>query len=175
MNLSNVAQLFHIGNKYNPYYSLVRIINIQESPYIDFTVAHPYPTQSGSNLTQQQTESLIDQYISDAHNILKKPFIMEEFNVSGVDRAQWWSNMMAEIEKAVGDGDCFWWYDNLQIKAYLPAWKRQCPDPDAGSERHTATNNEKMENLMETKYTRERVGTTSCIDDSPNSVEDPTQ
>jgi mannan endo-1,4-beta-mannosidase len=93
------------GDEGNPF------VYIQESPYIDFTSAHPYPTESWANLTLAQTESLIDQWVSDSHNVVGKPFFMGEYNVFGVDRSTWWSGMQGEIEKDNADGDAFWWYE----------------------------------------------------------------
>jgi mannan endo-1,4-beta-mannosidase len=97
------------GDEGNPF------VYIQESPYIDFTSAHPYPTESWANLTLAQTETLIDQWVSDSHNVVGKPFFMGEFNVLsyvvGSNRPAWWSGMLGEIEKDGGDGDAFWWYE----------------------------------------------------------------
>src|SRR5437879_9796200 len=97
------------GDEGNPF------VYVQESPYIDFTSAHPYPTESWANLTLAQTETLIDQWVSDAHNVVGKPFFMGEFNVLsyvvGSNRPAWWSGMMGEIEKDNADGDAFWWYE----------------------------------------------------------------
>lgn len=97
------------GDEGNPF------VYIQESPYIDFTSAHPYPTESWANLTLAQTEALIDKWVSDSHNIVGKPFFMGEFNVLsyvvGSNRPAWWNGMMGEIEKDGGDGDAFWWYE----------------------------------------------------------------
>lgn len=97
------------GDEGNPF------VYIQQSPYIDFTSAHPYPTESWANLTLAQTEALIDQWVSDAHNVVGKPFFMGEFNVLsyvvGSNRPAWWSGMMGEIEKDGADGDAFWWYE----------------------------------------------------------------
>lgn len=97
------------GDEGNPF------IYIQESPYIDFTSAHPYPTESWANLTIAQTQALIGQWISDSHNVIGKPFFMGEFNVSNVDRSSWWSAIYAEMETAGGDGDAFWWYETTNV------------------------------------------------------------
>lgn len=98
------------GNSGNPF------IFIQQSPYIDFTSAHPYPTEPWANLTIAQTQTLIDTWVNDSHNIVGKPFFMGEFNVlswavGATGRSPWWSAMMGEIEKDNADGDAFWWYD----------------------------------------------------------------
>jgi mannan endo-1,4-beta-mannosidase len=93
------------GDAGNPF------VYIQQSPYIDFTSAHPYPTESWANLTLAQTQTLIDKWVSDSHNLVGKPFVMGEYNVQGVDRSAWWTGMQGEIEKDGGDGDLFWWYE----------------------------------------------------------------
>jgi hypothetical protein len=93
------------GNSGNPF------VYIQQSPYIDFTSAHPYPTASWANLTQAQTKTLIDQWVSDSHNVVGKPFVMGEYNVeTSFDRTSWWQAMLGEIEAVGGDGDAFWNY-----------------------------------------------------------------
>jgi len=97
------------GDEGNPF------VYIQESPYIDFTSAHPYPTESWANLTIAQTQTLIGQWISDSHNVIGKPFFMGEFNVSNVDRSSWWSAIYSEMEAAGGDGDAFWWYETTNV------------------------------------------------------------
>ncbi|MGC1378760.1 MAG: cellulose binding domain-containing protein [Anaerolineales bacterium] len=95
------------GDEGNPF------VYIQQSPYIDFTSAHPYPTETWANLTLAQTQTLIAAWISDAHNVVAKPFFMGEFNtLPGVDRTTWWNGMYGELEKDGGDGDAFWWYEN---------------------------------------------------------------
>ncbi len=95
------------GDEGNPF------VYIQQSPYIDFTSAHPYPTETWANLTIAQTQALIAAWISDSHSVVGKPFFMGEFNtLPGVDRTTWWNAMYGEMEKDGGDGDAFWWYEN---------------------------------------------------------------
>ncbi len=94
------------GNSGNPF------IYIQESPYIDFTSAHPYPNESWANLTLAQTEALIAQWISNSHSVVGKPFFMGEFNTQGVDRSTWWTGIYGTMEADGGDGSAFWWYEN---------------------------------------------------------------
>jgi mannan endo-1,4-beta-mannosidase len=94
------------GNSGNPF------VYIHQSPYVDFTSAHPYPTESWANLTLDQTRTLIGAWISDSHNVVGKPFFLGEFNTKGVDRSTWWSGIYAEMEADGGDGSAFWWYEN---------------------------------------------------------------
>ncbi|MGC1377731.1 MAG: cellulose binding domain-containing protein [Anaerolineales bacterium] len=95
------------GNGGNPF------IYIHQSPYIDFTSAHPYPTEPWANLTLAQTQTLIRAWISDSHNVVGKPFFMGEFNtLPTVDRSTWWQGIYSEMEADGGDGSAFWWYAN---------------------------------------------------------------
>ena len=95
------------GDEGNPF------VYIQQSPYIDFTSAHPYPNESWANLTLAQTQTLIRAWISDSHNVVGKPFFMGEFNTLSyvvADRSTWWTPLYSDFEAADGDGSAFWWY-----------------------------------------------------------------
>jgi len=89
-------------------------IIIHQSPYIDFCSVHPYPTESWANLNIAATQALLQHWISDAHNIVKKPIVVAEFNVdkSHGSRSTWWSAIYDTIENQDAAGDCFWWYEN---------------------------------------------------------------
>jgi len=109
------------GDEGNPF------VNIQESPYIDFTSAHPYPNEGWANLSLAQTLTLIDAWTSDAHNVVGKPFFMGEFNTQGVDRSTWWTSIFNELQTQNADGSAFWWYpdsqaggDNYSVKHGAP-------------------------------------------------------
>ncbi|WP_377269914.1 cellulose binding domain-containing protein [Peterkaempfera sp. SMS 1(5)a] len=97
------------GDEGNPF------VYVQESPYIDFTSAHPYTTEEWANLSLDQTKALIRSWISDSHNVVGKPFFMGEFNVKNVDRSTWWSGIYSDFEAADGDGSAFWWYMDRQV------------------------------------------------------------
>ncbi|MCD1257847.1 cellulase family glycosylhydrolase [Paenibacillus athensensis] len=97
------------GDEGNPF------VYIHQSPYIDFTTAHPYPTEYWANLSLQQTSNLIHQYVSDSHNLVGKPFVMAEFNVSNVDRTLWWSTIYQALEQSGADGSEFWWYEDHNV------------------------------------------------------------
>jgi len=96
------------GDEGNPF------VHIQESPFIDFTSAHPYPTEEWANLTLEQTKELINSWISDSHDVIGKPFFMGEFNTKNVDRVTWWRELYASFEANDGDGSAFWWYPDAQ-------------------------------------------------------------
>ncbi|GGM48375.1 cellulose binding domain-containing protein [Dactylosporangium sucinum] len=97
------------GDEGNPF------VYIHQSPYIDFTSAHPYPTESWANLGIEQTKALIRAWINDSHNVVGKPFFMGEFNVHNVDRSAWFSALFADFEAAGGDGSAFWWYSATNV------------------------------------------------------------
>lgn len=97
------------GDEGNPF------VYIHQSPYIDFTSAHPYPTEHWADLDLAETKALIRQWISDSHNLVGKPFFMGEFNMHNVDRAAWWQEIYADFEAAGGDGSAFWWYADREI------------------------------------------------------------
>jgi len=91
------------GNEGNPF------IFIHQSPYIDFTSAHPYPTEGWAGLDIPRTKTLIRAWIADSHNVVGKPFYMGEWNVHQ-DWSTWWSQIYTDFEAADGDGSGFWWY-----------------------------------------------------------------
>ncbi|WP_051367148.1 cellulose binding domain-containing protein [Hamadaea tsunoensis] len=91
------------GDEGNPF------VYIQQSPYIDFTSAHPYPDEGWAGLDIPKTKTLIRAWISDSHNVVGKPFFMGEWNVHQ-DWTNWWSQIYTDFEAADGDGDAFWWY-----------------------------------------------------------------
>lgn len=97
------------GDEGNPF------VYIHESPYIDYTTAHPYPTESWANLSLDQTKALIRAWISDSHDVVGKPFYMSEFNVHNVDRTLWWNGIFTDFEAAGGDGTGFWWYQDHAV------------------------------------------------------------
>jgi hypothetical protein len=96
------------GDEGNPF------VYIQQSPSIDFCSAHPYPTESWANLTIAQGLTLIQAWISDAHNQVGKPFFMGEWNVLS-DKTNWWTQILGTLESANGDGSAFWWYEDQQV------------------------------------------------------------
>jgi endo-1,4-beta-mannosidase len=89
---------------------------VQASPYIDFTSAHPYPTEGWAGLSIDQTCSLIRTWISISRDSLHKPFFLGEFNVHGNNekgsRSQWWTAIYDELEKSSAGGSAFWWFSD---------------------------------------------------------------
>ncbi len=97
------------GDEGNPF------VHIHRSPFIDFTSAHPYPTEHWADLSIQETQELVRTWIRESHDIIGKPFYMGEFNVHNVDRTQWWTAIFQTFEEEGGDGTGFWWYQDRQI------------------------------------------------------------
>ncbi|MFF5503961.1 cellulose binding domain-containing protein [Streptomyces roseolus] len=97
------------GDSGNPF------VHTQKSPYIDFTSAHPYPTEHWADLSIEETKDLVRAWIRDSHEVVGKPFFMGEFNVHNVDRALWWREIYTAFEEAGGDGSAFWWYQDRGI------------------------------------------------------------
>jgi hypothetical protein len=96
------------GNEGNPF------IYLQKSPWLDFTSAHPYPTEGWANLTIQQSQALVKHWIDDSRDSCRKPFFMGEFNMHANNqygtRAQWWQAIFETFEKSGGNGSAFWWF-----------------------------------------------------------------
>lgn len=97
------------GDEGNPF------VYIHQSPYVDFTSAHPYPTEDWADLSLDETKKLITTWIQESHDVVGKPFFMGEFQVHNVDRVEWWTEIYAAIEEAGGDGSAFWWYADREI------------------------------------------------------------
>jgi len=97
------------GDEGNPF------IYIHQSPYIDFTSAHPYPTETWANLSIAQTRALVRAWISDSHDVVGKPFYLGEFNTHTGVRTDWWSAIFDEMEINDGDGTGFWWYQDHAV------------------------------------------------------------
>ncbi len=85
-------------------------IKIHESPYVDFTSAHPYIRESWSNFTLEQTMKLMAQWADESHNIIKKPLYIGEFNVEIQERFEWWEEMYSFIEENKIGASGFWWF-----------------------------------------------------------------
>jgi hypothetical protein len=97
------------GDEGNPF------VYIHQSPSIDFTAAHPYPTESWADLSIEETQALVRTWVRESHETVGKPFYMGEFNVHNVDRTQWWNAIFQAFEDAGGDGTGFWWYQDRAV------------------------------------------------------------
>jgi hypothetical protein len=96
------------GDEGNPF------VYTQQSQWIDFTSAHPYPTEGWAALNIQQTQALVKHWIDDSRDSCKKPFFMGEFNMHNNNqygtRAEWWKAIFETFEQAGGNGSAFWWF-----------------------------------------------------------------
>jgi hypothetical protein len=96
------------GNEGNPF------VYTQQSQWVDFTSAHPYPTEGWAALDIQQTQALVKRWIDDSRDSCKKPFFMGEFNMHNNNqygtRAQWWQAVFETFEQSGGNGSAFWWF-----------------------------------------------------------------
>jgi hypothetical protein len=91
------------GDAGNPF------VYIQQSPYIDFTSGHMYPTEGWAGLDFAGARALLRRWISDSHNVVGKPFFLGEWNAHD-NKTEWWTQIYAEMEASGGDGDAFWWF-----------------------------------------------------------------
>ncbi|HEX9061533.1 MAG TPA: cellulose binding domain-containing protein, partial [Clostridia bacterium] len=92
-------------------------VYVQQSPYIDFCVAHPYPDEPWAGLSSQQAAKLVDAWIDDAHNVVGKPFVMEEFNTHS-NKEEYWTAMYNEIESKDAAGDNFWEFNDISTSDF---------------------------------------------------------
>jgi mannan endo-1,4-beta-mannosidase len=94
------------------HYSGTDFIRDHQSPSIDYAVFHVYPTQNGAGWNAKTLAAILTAYVRDAHEILKKPVVMEEFGIEkgkpGYDQAQWIYEMMRVFYAAGGDGTNYW-------------------------------------------------------------------
>ncbi|MFZ5986596.1 MAG: dockerin type I domain-containing protein [Bacillota bacterium] len=99
------------GDEGNPF------IYIHQSPYIDFCTAHPYPDEHWANLTPEQNAELVRAWIHDAHNVVGKPIIIEEFNTY-TNKELYWSKMFEVIEEMDAAGCLFWEYNDKRLSNF---------------------------------------------------------
>lgn len=101
------------GDEGNPF------IYSHQSPYIDYTTAHPYPTEEWADLSLEETVDLVRAWIHDSHTIVEKPFVMDEFNVhnSKVDQTLWWERIYGALEEEDAAGSCFWEYEGRNAES----------------------------------------------------------
>jgi hypothetical protein len=99
------------GDEGNPF------VYLQQSPDIDFCTAHPYPDEAWANLSVDATRKLLEAWIRDAHEVVKKPFILEEWNVH-TNKEQYWPAIFAEIEEHDAGGSLFWNYNDYRTSDF---------------------------------------------------------
>ncbi len=84
---------------------------IHQSPFVDFCTSHPYPDAEWCGLTPGEAHDLVVRQVREAHGILGKPYIMEEFNSARFeDYEGYWRAMYRAVEEQDAAGDLFWCY-----------------------------------------------------------------
>jgi mannan endo-1,4-beta-mannosidase len=99
------------GDEGNPF------VYIQQSPYIDFCSAHPYPDEYWANLTPEKQAALTKAWINDAHNIVGKPFVATEFNTHN-NKDLYWPSVFGVIEQEGAAGGLFWEYNSRKLSDF---------------------------------------------------------
>ncbi len=99
------------GDEGNPF------IYLHQSPYIDYSTAHPYPDESWANLSVAQTRTLLEAWINDTHNVVGKPFVIGEWNVHN-NKDQYWPAILDEIEHHNVAGSQFWNYNDYSTSNF---------------------------------------------------------
>ena len=104
------------GDEGNPF------VYIQQSPYIDFCSAHPYPDEHWANMTPEDTKNTMVQWIEDAHQEVGKPFVVTEFNVhSSLPEAEYedyWKAVFDTIEEYDAAGGLFWEFNDRKLSEF---------------------------------------------------------
>jgi hypothetical protein len=101
---------FHATN--GKHYSGEDFVGSQQCPMIDFATYHIYPATEYTRWNLDTTKAVITRYVNDAHNILHKPVVMEEFGIPMTDpkydKPIWLRAMMKTFFDAGGDGVNYW-------------------------------------------------------------------
>lgn len=104
------------GDEGNPF------VYIQQSPYIDFCSAHPYPDEYWAALTPEQNADLMRQWIKDAHEKVGKPFFVGEFNVHSslpYDKYEaYWRSVFDVIDEEGAGGGLMWEFNYRQLSHF---------------------------------------------------------
>jgi hypothetical protein len=91
-------------------------VYVQASPNLDFTSAHPYPTEGWAALSIEKTVALIRTWKTLSFDSLGKPFFMGEFNAHNNNsfgtRSAWWKAIYDELESDGANGSAFWWFSD---------------------------------------------------------------
>lgn len=99
------------GDEGNPF------VYIQQSPYIDFCSAHPYPDEHWANLSSEGTKNLMKMWINDAHNVVKKPLVVGEFNTHN-NKDQYWPAVFGVLEEEGAAGGLLWEYNYRRLSDF---------------------------------------------------------
>jgi len=96
------------------HYSGTDYIKIHKAKNIDFCTFHIYPASEYNQFSMSATKWLLEKYIKEGHETLKKPVVMEEYGIpSGLEaypKAKWIDFMTETFFNAGGDGANYWFY-----------------------------------------------------------------
>lgn len=102
-------------------------VTTQQAATVDFAVSHSWPDWWGTSLTQ--TMNYLQQQITDAHTVLRKPYVLEEFGKKRPIsvRDDWYTHYMDLVYANRAGGWNFWilyhdeYPDYDQFGVYYPA------------------------------------------------------
>jgi mannan endo-1,4-beta-mannosidase len=112
-----VKQMISVGSEgqrasQGNHYSGADFVELNKQPGIDFATYHIYPAGDYSRWNLSTTEAVEAAYIQDAHTILKKPVVMEEFGLPNTDpkydKPLFIRDMLKAFFAAGGDGANYW-------------------------------------------------------------------
>ena len=95
-------------------------VHVQQSEYLDFCCAHPYPDEYWANLSPAQTKTMMQKWINDAHDKCGKPFLVTEFNVDKQDPniEAYWRAVYDTLYENDAGGALFWCYDTRSLSHF---------------------------------------------------------
>ncbi|SET50311.1 cellulase family glycosylhydrolase [[Clostridium] polysaccharolyticum] len=104
------------GNEGNPF------VYLQQSPYIDFCSAHPYPSEGWAGLTPEGNAKLVRAWIKDAHEEVGKPIVIGEFNAHNnlpyEKYEAYWRSVYDTIEEEDAAGALFWEFNTFRLSPF---------------------------------------------------------
>lgn len=104
------------GNEGNPF------VYLQQSPYIDFCSAHPYPSEGWAGLTPEGNAELVRAWIKDAHEEVGKPIVIGEFNAHNnlpyEKYEAYWKSVYDTIYEEDAAGALFWEFNTYRLSPF---------------------------------------------------------
>ena len=93
---------------------------VQQSEYLDFCCAHPYPDEYWADLSPAQTKTLVEKWITDAHTKCQKPLLITEFNVDKQAKniEDYWKAVYDTLDENDAGGALFWCYDTRELSHF---------------------------------------------------------
>ena len=104
------------GNEGNPF------VYLQQSPYIDFCSAHPYPSEGWAGLTPEGNADLVRAWIKDAHEVVGKPIVIGEFNAHNnlpyEKYEAYWRSVYDTVYEEDAAGALFWEFNTFRLSPF---------------------------------------------------------